>query len=411
MSERLVAPGAKPGDADGEEVRLRPRLLHDFIGQKQLRENLRVFVSAARERGEALDHVFFSGPPGLGKTTLAAIVANELDVEFRSTSAPALEKTGDLVSILTGLGRHHVFFIDEIHRLRPPIEELLYTAMEDYEVDVVIGEGPSARTIKIPLPRFTLIGATTKTGLVSAPLYSRFGITARLDLYDQEEMQQIVGRTAALLSMDVAADVGPRLARSSRGTPRVAIRLVRRMRDYAQVWGDGALSTAIVGRGLRALGIDEHGLDRTDREILSIIIDRYAGGPVGVETLAISLGETADTLEDVYEPFLVQSGFLKRTARGRVVTDLAVQPRQGRRCRRRRRRGGTPVLVRDFSFEVPPRLIAQRPAGTARRRAAASCVDRAGAGQPAHDDGVPSGAASGRVRTGAQRLPRPQGAG
>lgn len=316
-------------EVDGEEVRLRPRLLADFIGQKQLRENLRVFVSAARDRGEALDHVFFSGPPGLGKTTLAAIVANELRVELRSTSAPALEKTADLVAILTSLGRHHVFFIDEIHRLRPPIEELLYTAMEDYEVDVVIGEGPSARTIKISLPRFTLIGATTKTGLVSAPLYSRFGITARLDLYDQEELEQIVDRCAALLSMELAPEVGTRLARSARGTPRVAIRLVRRMRDYAQVWGDGALTGEIVDRGLRALGIDHYGLDRTDRQILSIIVDRYGGGPVGVETLAISLGETADTVEDVYEPFLVQSGFLKRTARGRVVTDLALRHVRG----------------------------------------------------------------------------------
>ncbi len=325
MSDRIVSPGIGPGDGDGEDVRLRPRLLRDFIGQRQLRENLRVFVSAARDRGEALDHVFFSGPPGLGKTTLAAIVAHELDVEFRSTSAPALEKTGDLVAILTSLGQHHVFFIDEIHRLRPPIEELLYSAMEDYEVDVVIGEGPSARIIKISLPRFTLIGATTKTGLVSAPLYSRFGITARLDLYDQEELEQIVDRTASLLSMEIVPDVRPLLARSSRGTPRVAIRLVRRMRDYAEVWGDGALTGAIVDRGLHALGIDEYGLDRTDREILSIIIDRYGGGPVGVETLAISLGETADTLEDVYEPFLVQSGFLKRTARGRAVTDLALR--------------------------------------------------------------------------------------
>ena len=327
MSDRILSPGESPND--GDEASLRPRHLRDFIGQKQLRENLQVFVSAARDRGEALDHVFFSGPPGLGKTTLAAIVANELDVEFRSTSAPALEKTGDLVAILTSLGSHQVFFIDEIHRLRPPIEELLYTAMEDYEVDVVIGEGPTARTIKISLPRFTLIGATTKTGLVSAPLYSRFGITARLDLYDEEEMKQIVDRTADLLEMKMEHNCAFRLARSSRGTPRVAIRLVRRMRDYAQVWGDGVLTKTMVDRGLQALGIDRYGLDRTDREILSIIIERYGGGPVGVETLAISLGETVDTVEDVYEPFLVQGGFLKRTARGRVVTDLAVQHVRG----------------------------------------------------------------------------------
>ena len=327
MSDRIVSPGA--GGDDGDEVQLRPRRLGDFIGQQQLRENLRVFVSAARERGEALDHVFFSGPPGLGKTTLAAIVANELGVHFRSTSAPALEKTGDLVAILTSLGRHHVFFIDEIHRLRPPIEELLYTAMEDYEVDVVIGEGASARNIKIPLPRFTLIGATTKTGLVSAPLFSRFGITTRLDLYTKEEIEQIIQRTGSLLELELAADVQPRLAQSSRGTPRVAIRLVRRMRDYAQVWGDGRVTSAIVARGLRALEIDHYGLDTTDRKILSIIIDRYNGGPVGSETLAMSLGETPDTLEDVYEPYLVQSGFLKRTARGRMVTDLALEHIKG----------------------------------------------------------------------------------
>lgn len=327
MSDRIVAPVADTDD--GDVAHIRPRLLDDFIGQEQLRENLGVFVSAARERGEALDHVFFSGPPGLGKTTLAAIVANELGVQFRSTSAPALEKTGDLVAILTSLGQHHVFFIDEIHRLRPPIEELLYTAMEDYEVDVVIGEGASARTIKLPLPRFTLIGATTKTGLVSAPLFSRFGINARLDLYTTVEIEQIIRRTASLLELELADEVRPSLAQSSRGTPRVAIRLVRRMRDYAQIWGDGRLTTEVVARGLSALEIDHCGLDTTDRKILAIIIDRYSGGPVGVETLAISVGETPDTLEDVYEPYLVQSGFLKRTARGRMATDLAMRHIKG----------------------------------------------------------------------------------
>ena len=326
MAEEAARPvsGTRTSD-DADEARLRPRRLGDFVGQQRLRENLSVFIAAARERGESLDHVFFSGPPGLGKTTLAAIIANEMGVELTSTAAPALEKTGDLVAILTNLGRHNVFFIDEIHRLRPPVEELLYTAMEDYEIDVVIGQGPAARTLKITLPPFTLAGATTKTGLVSGPLYSRFGITARLDFYDPAEIGTIIHRTAEILHVRLDQSAAEQLAGCSRGTPRVANRLVRRMRDYGQVWGDGDVSPAIVSRGLAALDVDDLGLDKVDREILETIITKYRGGPVGSETLAISISEAVDTLEDVYEPFLIQRGFLKRTARGRMVTDLAYQ--------------------------------------------------------------------------------------
>ena len=269
--------------------------------------------------------MFLSGPPGLGKTTLAAILANEMGVEFQPTSAPALEKTGDLVAILTHIGEHNVFFIDEIHRLRPPVEELLYSAMEDNEIDVVVGQGPGARTIKIPLPPFTLVGATTKTGLVSGPLYSRFGITTRLDYYQPREIAAIVRRTAGILHTDLDGSAVRLLAQCSRGTPRVANRLVRRMRDFAQVWGDGAISMDIVERGLAALEVDASGLDKLDREILSTIITKYGGGPVGSETLAISISEAVDTLEDVYEPYLIQRGFLQRTARGRMATELAYQ--------------------------------------------------------------------------------------
>ena len=322
--DRTVGAGFQ-SDADADEASLRPLRLGDFIGQERLCQNLGVFIAAARGRRESLDHVFVSGPPGLGKTTLAAIIANEMGVEFHSTSAPALEKTGDLVAILTQTGAHNVFFIDEIHRLRPPIEELLYTAMEDNEIDVVVGQGPGARSIKIPLPPFTLVGATTKTGLVSGPLHSRFGITMRLDFYEPQEIAAIVRRSAGILQVALDAAAVARLARCSRGTPRVANRLVRRMRDFAQVWGDGAISPQIVKRGLAALEVDDYGLDKVDREILDTIITKYDGGPVGSETLAISISEAVDTLEDVYEPYLIQRGFLQRTARGRVVTRLAYE--------------------------------------------------------------------------------------
>ena len=324
MAERTVGSGYQP-DADGDEASLRPERLADFVGQERLCQNLGIFITAARGRRESLDHVFFSGPPGLGKTTLAAIIANEMEVELHSTSAPALEKTGDLVAILTQIGAHNVFFIDEIHRLRPPVEELLYTAMEDNEIDVVVGQGPGARSIKIPLPPFTLIGATTKTGLVSGPLYSRFGITMRLDFYGPREIAAIVRRSAGILQAKLEGAAVQRLAHCSRGTPRVANRLVRRMRDYAQVWGDGAISRHIVERGLAALEVDDYGLDKVDRDILETIITKYDGGPVGSETLAISISEAVDTLEDVYEPYLIQRGLLQRTARGRVATRLAYE--------------------------------------------------------------------------------------
>ena len=324
VASREVA-GTYLPDRDREEGALRPRRLRDFIGHDRLRENLSVFVAAARQRGESLDHVFLSGPPGLGKTTLAAILANEMGVEFQSTSAPALEKTGDLVAILTHIGERNVFFIDEMHRLRPPVEELLYTAMEDNEIDVVVGQGPGARTIKIPLPPFTLVGATTKTGLVSGPLHSRFGITTRLDYYQPREIAAIVRRTAGILQTDLDGGAVRMLAQCSRGTPRVANRLVRRMRDFAQVWADGAISLDIVERGLAALEVDASGLDKLDREILNTIITKYDGGPVGSETLAITVSEAVDTLEDVYEPYLIQRGFLQRTPRGRMVTPLAYQ--------------------------------------------------------------------------------------
>ena len=322
MDDRIVA-GSYRQEEDAEENSLRPRYLREFVGQAQLKENLAVFVRAARERGESLDHVFLSGPPGLGKTTLAGILANELNVQFRSTSAPALDRPGDLAAILTTIGEKNVFFIDEIHRLKPVIEEMLYTAMEDFEIDVVMGQGPGARTIKLPLPPFTLVGATTKTGLVSSPLYSRFGITSRLDFYTEEDIKEIIFRSARILRIDVEETSASILAHCSRGTPRVANRLLRRMRDFAQVWGEGTINEAIVSRGLEALQIDALGLDKLDRKILTTIIRSYGGGPVGSETLAISIGEAVDTLEDVYEPYLIQTGLLQRTPRGRMVTDHA----------------------------------------------------------------------------------------
>lgn len=321
-SPRIPSPAFNP-EEDREELTLRPRLLSEFVGQDRLKENLAVYIEAARRRGEHLDHVFLSGPPGLGKTTLAAIVANELGVQFRATSAPALEKPGDLAAILTSIGERNIFFIDEIHRLKPVVEEMLYSAMEDFEIDVVIGQGPGARTIKIPLPPFTLVGATTKTGLVSSPLHSRFGIPMRLDFYDPADVKKIVFRSAGILNIEMEQDAADLISRCSRGTPRIANRILRRMRDFAQVWGRGVIDVPIVTRGLESLEIDSRGLDKLDRQILRTLVEKYGGGPVGSETIAISIGEAVDTLEDVYEPYLIQIGFLKRTPRGRVATNGA----------------------------------------------------------------------------------------
>jgi Holliday junction DNA helicase RuvB len=325
MEDKRITSGKYNREIDADEKTLRPRYLSEFIGQDKLKDNLHVFITAAKQRGESLDHVFFSGPPGLGKTTLSGIIAHELGVAFRATSAPALEKQGDLAAILTTIGEKNVFFIDEIHRLKPQVEEILYSAMEDFEIDVIIGQGPGARTIKIPVPPFTLVGATTKAGLVSGPLYSRFGITARLDFYTIENIKKIVYRSSKILSIDIDDNAADNIAVCSRRTPRVANRLLRRMRDFAQVRGDGRITKSVVDNGLVSLEIDQRGLDKVDRKILATIIKKYSGGPVGSETLAISIHEAVDTLEDVYEPYLIQEGFLKRTSRGRMVTKLAYQ--------------------------------------------------------------------------------------
>jgi len=320
----------KPLEEDSKDTALRPRSLAEFLGQKAMKENLSVFIEAARGRNESLDHLFLIGPPGLGKTTLAQVVAHELQADFKVTSAPALEKPKDLAGILTTLTEKTVFFIDEIHRLKPAIEEMLYIAMEDYELDWIIGQGPSARTIRIPVQPFTLVGATTKAGNVSSPLISRFGITCRFSFYENEDMEAIVRRSAGILGIAIADDAAALLARSARGTPRVVNRLLRRVRDFAQILAAGPVVTPVITReiveeSLKRLEIDSLGLERYDREILKIIIERYAGGPVGAETLAISIGESVDTLEDYYEPYLIQAGLLQRTPRGRMVTSLTYE--------------------------------------------------------------------------------------
>jgi len=322
MSEdRVVAP--EEGERDAPEASLRPAVLDEFVGQEKLCQNLRVFIDAARARGEALDHVFFHGPPGLGKTTLAQIVARELGVGFRATSGPVIAKAGDLAAILTNLQPRDVLFIDEMHRLAPAVEEILYPAMEDFQLDLMIGEGPAARSIRIDLPPFTLIGATTRAGLITTPLRERFGIPLRVVFYTVEELELIVRRAARVLGLELTTDGAVEIARRSRGTPRVAGRLLRRVRDFAAVDGGGAVDATQADAALNRLEVDRRGLDAMDRRYLGCIAENYGGGPVGVETMAAALSEQRDTIEEVIEPYLIQQGFLMRTPRGRMLTEPA----------------------------------------------------------------------------------------
>jgi Holliday junction DNA helicase RuvB len=320
----VLEPRAREEDL-GLENNLRPRSLEEFVGQEAVKENLLVYIQAAQKRGEALDHLLFHGPPGLGKTSLAAIVATELNVNMRATSGPAIERQGDLAALLTNLEPRDVLFIDEIHRLNRAVEEILYPAMEDFKLDIIIGQGPSARSIKLDLPPFTLIGATTRAGLLSPPLRDRFGAILRLEFYRPEDLRRIIDRSAKILSVPMEEEGSLEIARRARGTPRIANRLLRRVRDFAEVRAQGRITREVADRGLAMLDVDERGFDRMDRKILATIIDNYDGGPVGIDTVAAAVSEEKDTLEEVYEPYLIQEGFIQKTPRGRAATRLAFE--------------------------------------------------------------------------------------
>jgi Holliday junction DNA helicase RuvB len=321
VTEQFLAPAIRP-DEDELDRSLRPRRLDDFVGQVRVKEQLEVVLQAACSRDEALDHVLLAGPPGLGKTSLAYIIREELGVGIRTVAGPALERKGDMAAILTALEPRDVLFVDEIHRLRPAVEEVLYPALEDFKLDIVVGQGPAARTLTLDVPPFTLVGATTRTGLLTTPLRDRFGMTFRLEYYEPSELGLIVRRSAGILGVEMADEAADRIAERSRGTPRVANRILRRVRDVAEVRHDGTISVEVTAEALELLDVDEQGLERTDRELLRAIVERFDGGPVGLSTLAVALGEETDTIEDVYEPYLLQLGFLQRTPRGRVVTKL-----------------------------------------------------------------------------------------
>ena len=330
MAERLVDRTQEPVDEALLEASLRPSLLQDYVGQEQTKETLGIVLEAARHRSDVIDHILFYGPPGLGKTTLANIIAAEMQVHIKSTSGPTIERAGDLAAILTNLEQGDVLFIDEIHRLSPVVEEILYPAMEDFQLDIIIGQGPSARSIKLDLPRFTLVGATTRAGLLTSPLRDRFGVILRLDFYSEDELKVIVGRSARVLQVDIDPDGMAEVARRSRGTPRIANRLLKRVRDYAQVRADGVITQEVAQQALELLEVDAFGLDKMDRFLLLTIIDKFGGGPVGLETLSAAINEEKGTIEDVYEPFLLQNGYIARTPRGRTATEIAYQHLQRR---------------------------------------------------------------------------------